>query len=599
MKQVMLVLIVLFTSVLGGYLSPQWGITLFFFLTVLLFFFVGTEIQIRKDEGLCLLFVCWGVVSVLYAGDKWGAILFSSSLVAGSLFYVVLRNSSGWDLLLLKTILIGGCSVGFSEALRQVNLLPHGLFYNPNPFSGFLTPLVPVSLYLYAKYRKHIYAAAGMLLVFANFISASRTGVGTMILAFVVMGVFLYRDRDKASVKTLLLIFLVGFFAFLLFSEAKNTFTVKDTIGMLEKRPTGILQRAHLLKVTFEVIGQAPILGYGLNSFLGAMSSVSNPYVVDPSVHAHSLYLNILAELGIVGLVLFLCFLAVVLANPARSFFLLKVALISFLFHNVVEYNFPPPTFQVLFYLLCAAVMQEKGREASLLRIRGKPAQALPLFLALYFSLVNLFPICGFILLDRANAALQKGDMVKTLRYLFASTYFGYSVSAFAADTAQLLSDTYFASGMKDGKLLEIAEKNYLKALALNSLDGPLYVNLASFYASTGRPDTAQAYLQKVIKQYPYHQEYRFALARLCAMQGRRREATEILEASNTVLKKYAPLHPLRVHVLLGLAQLYGLAGDKERSEESMAKAYRLRNMLGEEGSPAIGKEATLNSPVR
>ncbi len=476
MKKFMLILIVLFSSVLGGYLSPHWGITLFFMLAVLLFFTVGPDIQLAKDEVLSLLFACCGAASALYAGDKWGAILFSGSFVAGSLFYVTLRNSSGWEPPLLKTIVIGGCTVGLCEALRQVNLMPHGLFYNPNPFSGFLTPLVPVSLYLYSKYRKNIYVVASGLLVFANFISASRTGVATMILAFVAMGFFFYRSRDWAVVKALLLVFFVGFCSFLLFSEAKDALMLKAIGGMLEKQPTAIVERENILKVTLQVIRQAPFLGHGLNSFQAVMGTISNPYVVNPVIHAHSLYLNILAELGIVGLALFLSFLVLVLKGPVYPSFLLKIALLSFLFHNVVEYNFPPPPFQVLFYILCAAIMREKAPAPSLLHIRGRTAGIIPAFLALYFILVHLFPVTGYILLGRANAALQKQDVVKAIRYLFASDYFGYSVSLFPAETARLLTDVYFFSGAKDGNLLEIAEKNYLKALALNSLDGPLYV---------------------------------------------------------------------------------------------------------------------------
>jgi tetratricopeptide (TPR) repeat protein len=281
-----------------------------------------------------------------------------------------------------------------------------------------------------------------------------------------------------------------------------------------------------------------------------------------------------------VGLTLFLCFLVIVLKGPVHHFFLLKVALLSFLFHNVVEYNFPPPCFQVLFYLLCAAIMQGKAPVASLFRISGKATKALHLFLALYLLLVYLFPVAGFIFLDRANAALQKGDMAKTVRYLFASTYFGYSVSLFPADTAQLLSDVYFATGVKDRKLLEIAEQNYLKALSLNSLDGSLYVNVASFYARNGRPDKAQAYLSEVIEKYPYRQEYRLALARFYIGQARSKEATEVLDASNAFLKKYAPLNPLRLDILLDLAKLYHDQGDVKRAEDLMAKAHRLKALL-------------------
>ena len=349
---------------------------------------------------------------------------------------------------------------------------------------------------------------------------------------------------------------------------------------MLEKQPTGIIQRAYLLKVTLQVIRQAPLLGHGLNSFRAVMGTVSNPYVVLPSVHAHSLYLNILAELGIVGLALFLSFLVIVLKGPVYPFFLLKIALLSFLFHNIVEYNFPPPPFQVLFYLLCAAIMQGKAPRPSLFHIRGGAARIIPTLLALYFIVVHLFPAIGLLLLVRADAAIQERDATKTLKYLFASTYFGYSVSLVHADTAHLLTDLYFSSSVKDGKLLEIAEKNYLKALALSSLDGPLYVDVASFYARTGRPDKAQAYLSKVIEKYPYRQEYRRALARFYAGQGRYREAVQILEASNAFLKEYAPLEPLRVDILLDLARLYLEQGDRGRAEDLTAKALRLRDSL-------------------
>jgi O-antigen ligase len=423
-KKVMLIFVVLFASLLGGHLSPLWGITLFFLSTVLLLFTAGPDFQLRKDEVLSLLFAFCGAASALYAGDRWGAILFSGSFMAGSLFYIILRNSSDWEPPLLKTIVIGGCIVGFCEALRQVNFLPYGLFYNSNPFSGFLTPLVPISFYLYSKYRKNVYVVASTLLVFANFISASRTGVATMILVFVVMVLFFYRDRDKSAAKTLVLAFFVGFCSFLLFSQVKDVLMLKGAAGMLEKQPTGIIQRAYLFKVTLQVIGQAPFLGHGLNSFHALMGTVSNPYVVNPAIHAHSLYLNILAELGVVGLALFLSFLVLVLKGPWYASFLLKVAVMAFLLHNVVEYNFPPPPFQVLFYLLCAAIMRGKAPEPSLLRIRGSAARIVPVFLALYFIVVHLFPAIGFILLGRADAAMQQRDAAKTLRYLFASTYF-------------------------------------------------------------------------------------------------------------------------------------------------------------------------------
>ncbi len=201
------------------------------------------------------------------------------------------------------------------------------------------------------------------------------------------------------------------------------------------------------------------------------MMTLSNPYVVDPAIHAHSVYLNILAELGIVGLALFLCFVVLVMKGPLTSSFLLKVALSAFLFHNIVEYNFPPPPFQVLFYLLCAAIMGQKPNNTKPLHIRRGTVRIIAILLSFYFIVLHLFPTVALIPLRRANAAVREGNVQKTVNYLLLSTYFGYSVSALHADTARLLTQVYFSSGMKDNNLLKIAERNYLKALSLNSLD--------------------------------------------------------------------------------------------------------------------------------
>lgn len=347
MTRSLLVLTVLFASLLGGYLSPFTGITLFFALVVLLFLTVRPVIRLGMDGLASLLFALFGVVSVSYAGDKWGAILFSGSFMAGSLFYISIRNIEGCHHLLLKTLLLGGCITALCEVLRQAGVVVHGLFYNPNPFSGFLTPLLPIALYLYSKEKRKSYAFASGLLVFANLLSGSRTGVLTMLLGLVAIYVYVFKQKDRDTVRTLLLVAVAGFSVFLVFSHLKDFLMIKGYAGLLEKPPSGITQRFYLLKVTLGLIAHSPVLGYGLNSFESVMSAVSNPYVVDRAIHAHSLYLNILTELGIAGFVLFLVYLWFVLRGSSQSPFFFHIALLSFLFHNIVEYNFPAFTYCV------------------------------------------------------------------------------------------------------------------------------------------------------------------------------------------------------------------------------------------------------------
>ncbi len=223
---------------------------------------------------------------------------------------------------------------------------------------------------------------------------------------------------------------------------------------------------------------------------------------------------------------------------------------------------------------------RKNRRRSGLIHVKGKAANIVAILLAAYFIVVNLFPIIGLMVLQRADAAIQKRDVARTLEYLFVASYFGYSVSLVHANTAHLVSDIYFSADAKDRELLRIAEKNYSKAIALNKLDGTLYIEVASFYNRIGRQDKAEAYLIEIIGKYPYHQEYRRAMARFCAGHGRFDEAAQILEASNAFLKEYAPLQPLRVGILLDLARVYREKGDPVRSDNLEAKARRLKSLL-------------------
>jgi tetratricopeptide (TPR) repeat protein len=310
------------------------------------------------------------------------------------------------------------------------------------------------------------------------------------------------------------------------------------------------------------------------------MSSLSNPYVVYPVVHAHSLYLNILAELGVVGLGLFLLFLWFVVRGRLNTSLPIKIALFSFLFHNIVEYNFPAPPFQMLFYLLSAVIMQQKDAEPEMLCLSGGGRRLACALVAFCFLVMHLFPAVGFLLLGRADVALQQRDTAKTLRYLLASTYFGYSVPTMHEQTAGFITQVYVASDPKQDDLLRAAEAHYLKALALNTTDGALYLRMADFYVRTGRPAQAEAFLSRAVNIYPYHQIYRIMQSRFYAQQGRYVEAIRMLEESDRFFAKFAPLHRERLDVLWGLATLHGGQKDTERSKEYQARARRLADEI-------------------
>jgi len=63
-----------------------------------------------------------------------------------------------------------------------------------------------------------------------------------MVLALIAVLLFFWRVRQKSAIKALLLMFVVGFCFFLVFSEVKDLLLVKRIEGLTEKLPTGIVQ---------------------------------------------------------------------------------------------------------------------------------------------------------------------------------------------------------------------------------------------------------------------------------------------------------------------------------------------------------------------
>ncbi len=586
MSRVLLAVVVLSSGLVGGYLSPLAGITLFFGLVTLVFLTLPA-IAVSRERLAALVFASYAAASVIWTVDTWGTILFAGSLIAGALLYVALMNVRGWNPLLVKCAVLAGVVNGAAETLAQAKLIPHGLFYNTNPFSGFQTPVVFLALYLYHRSGNKVYAWAASFLVFSNFLSRSRAGIVAMLLAMVVLAVYFWKQRDRAALAGMVRMTAAGFAGFLLFSFGMDLLGVESTKGLVEKGTPGIMQRAYLLKATLQTVLTAPVFGHGLNTFKGVINAYSSPYVMEPAIHAHSLYLNILVELGSVGLILFAAILWLVFRGrlfSSKVFF--KLALLAFLAHNLVEYNFPAPGFQMLLYLLAALCTDDGTEEKPLFTLRGWRARFSRSLVLVYFLLVQIAPMVGFRFVQRASAALGRNDLEGTAGNLLWATYFGYAVSNTHEHLAFFLGNVYLSSDQKDPRLLSLVEANYRKAIALNTVDGDLYAKVAEFYRRLGRRQEAIGYLDKAMERYPHYQKYRVAYAEVLAEDGQQEKALRLLEEVNDFLRRTAPLEPVRVRTLLTMAQLNKMKGDEERYREYTGQATRLRAMLPRQPGP-------------
>jgi putative inorganic carbon (HCO3(-)) transporter len=126
-------------------------------------------------------------------------------------------------------------------------------------------------------------------------------------------------------------------------------------------------ERSQMWKISFSLIGQHPLMGAGINTFgqnYAAFAPEGSPYYHLGTPYAHNMYIQILAETGLIGLVSFFAFifflfrsglkaLTALKENPNKTLILgFLAALIAYFTHGLLESSFQTSQGAMLFWLL-------------------------------------------------------------------------------------------------------------------------------------------------------------------------------------------------------------------------------------------------------
>lgn len=187
--------------------------------------------------------------------------------------------------------------VALSTFLGRQYLRSYSVFSHPNSFAGFL--LVALIL-LYFKRRKLgkvdylvlTISLTGLLLTF------SKTVVAMVVTLFIVRAVTKKELRFSEGFKHTLLIVAVVI-------SVLAPVVAESDLRFISSSET-VEKRVVLAKAAGEMVSQRPLFGVGLNNFVIALPTTSlkteHSWDLQP---VHNLFLLVLAEAGIVGLILF------------------------------------------------------------------------------------------------------------------------------------------------------------------------------------------------------------------------------------------------------------------------------------------------------
>lgn len=281
---------------------------------------------------LLLLFISWAAISMSWAEAPSAAgeavYRFSLNAVLFLIVYTALRTPDH-VVRVLGAFVIGATAAAAYGFVAGDGISPYGeaarisgADQNANELASTLVAALVLAcgLGLVSKspvMRLAYFGAAGFCTL-GVFLTVSRSGLVALFVAAAAAVVFSGRWRPKAaSVAVMAVLATVFYFAALAPPEARERVTTSE----------GGTGREDLWTVAWRMVEQEPLHGVGAGNFqtasihylLAPGALRRDDFIVDTPKVAHNVFLGTLAELGVIGLGLFLALISTLLALSLRA----------------------------------------------------------------------------------------------------------------------------------------------------------------------------------------------------------------------------------------------------------------------------------------
>ena len=247
----------------------------------------------------CLLLSYCAAV-VLFKSDEWAAVAVWATVV----------TALGISLFGIRDYAIGtGGGAKFWNALVHGKELWRlfGTFVNPSFFAGYLVLTIPTSLGAYlcsARLVGSFIAGLGVVLELAALLlTGTKLAALALAVAMLIMFtlIFIRRLLDKRRLVRLIIIAVILVPCIVVFSAPLEERVREAEAGGAQVHSTKF--RLYVWRSTLEMIRDHPLVGLGPGTFEFAYPRYA---IAGPTKHAHQLYLQVGAEVGLPALVMFI-----------------------------------------------------------------------------------------------------------------------------------------------------------------------------------------------------------------------------------------------------------------------------------------------------
>lgn len=479
---------------------------------------------------LFLLFLAWAGVSAFFSKETGEGIPFivkyASYFFIFLISYTVFKDSLRTQKLFLLCFFIGGISlVGkdfyfyISKTLFLGSAFAGTLGWH-NQMAGFLLFLIPLNVFLLLSskkwYVKVLFVVTLIFIFTAFFYTGSRGGWISFIFGLIVFLLLQTKNYKQTFIWGAIIAIVVS----IIFASLPQSSVVFRRIQSIpqelfsDTRTTSGNLRTSVWKNSFRMIADYPLVGVGA----GAFGSLYYYYQTDPWLYArnaHNHLLEITAELGLPGGLLFMVLLLIIGWNIVKN--------VQHIKNNL--------------YLTTVTTMIVMSSVHSFLDFDWS-----------YISLFSVFFILSAILLLNLN------PKEKTFRVRVRSSYlFLFPLAILSISMVFLFSEKNYLSALADyyDKRFSEAEKSSNEALRFQPWDNRIYHTKGLAQQSQKKHDDARATYKNSLQYSPFNSEIYFQLAEIEKERKNHKEAEKYY-------KKAIELNPYNHPKLYAqLAKLY------------------------------------------
>jgi len=576
-----------------------YGVFLMAFFIVIITLIHKEQMEFNRITFTFSLFILWSFISLIWSISPIRTVIEGIQLISFLLIYLLTKKLSqeGLDKLIKILLLVtsGIALLGILEYLFVSGSRIHATFTNPNPFGIFMVMMFLMSLAMTLRSKSKGYMILAILFLSVVFLSGSRASMGAMVVAITIPFFGIHRSELKSSIFKFLIIFISAF----VFSQIAlyasvyirdNVFVDKSLLDSITRSSSFVTSslkgRLEFWRVAFDLFKSKPILGYGNGTFFSA-------YYIEYGMNewysrfTHNHYLQMAAEIGAVGVGLFLVFLWTsfrgVIHNAKQSekpifFWGMVAGLVAFLLHIGVDFSWNFPAVTMLFFFFLGVTTRVDIKEPI------KMNKTVSLIGLVFIILVTGWQL-GSTKLYMKALDLEQTDSIEAALDLTQKVNKIYPISPFGQSyESELLFKRYQSNNN------EVDLKALFKAMdrAINNspYDAGNHSKMARLYKQTGDYDNAEKHLLIATEYSAYVLNSFIDLGNLYIEIGKKDQAEETLLSSlerapfaikrapenekESVVDSVAIIH-------LTLANLYSQAGDQEKAQDQVNQLIELK----------------------